>query len=39
MKEVEWKYLIELLQSRISTYTEQTELHCLYSEIMKGKLL
>ncbi|KAI4481643.1 hypothetical protein M0804_009164 [Polistes exclamans] len=37
-KEVEWKYLIELLQNRISVFTEQAELHCMYSEIMKETL-
>lgn len=36
-KDTEWKYLIELTQNKISASVTRQELHCLYTQIMKGK--
>lgn len=36
-KDSEWKYLIELTQSKIATSNSRQELQCLYTQIMKGK--
>ncbi|XP_066603290.1 BLOC-2 complex member HPS3 [Prorops nasuta] len=34
-KDSEWKYLIEILQNKISTSNAQQALHCLYTHMMK----
>lgn len=35
VKDSEWKYLIELIQKKISASAARQELHCLYTQIMK----
>ncbi|KOX80502.1 Hermansky-Pudlak syndrome 3 protein like protein [Melipona quadrifasciata] len=37
-KDSEWKYLIELTQSKIATSNSRQELQCLYTQIMKAIL-
>ncbi|KAK9302170.1 hypothetical protein QLX08_005767 [Tetragonisca angustula] len=37
-KDSEWKYLIELTQSKIATSNSRQELQCLYAQIMKAIL-
>ncbi|KAF3426523.1 hypothetical protein E2986_05895 [Frieseomelitta varia] len=37
-KDSEWKYLIEITQSKIATSNSRQELQCLYAQIMKGIL-
>ncbi|CAK9819454.1 BLOC-2 complex member HPS3 [Anthophora quadrimaculata] len=37
-KDTEWKYLIELTQSKISSSIAREEMHCLYTQIMKAIL-